>query len=252
MRIKALVVIAIVAHAFSATGALTNPPALNISLALQGRAVYVKNCATCHGLNGNGGGEMGLSVRPRPRNFRSGVFKFRSTPSGSLPTNEDLARVIRQGLAGTAMPSFSNLREREIRAVAEYIKTFSHRWDESANHAAPLPIPEEPRWFAQTRARAEAIGRGKVRFVTACAPCHGVKGDGKGAVVLSLEASEEEAMAPSDLRKSLRCGTAPADVYRLLVTGMDGTSMPGFASSFSETELWELVAYVLSLKEGAN
>lgn len=105
----------------------------------QGRAVYLKNCVPCHGPAGDGRGEMGLTVRPRPGDFRAAVFKFRSTPSGFLPTDDDLARTIHLGLTGTAMPTFQTLRESEVRAVVAYVKSFSSRWRKAENYAAPLP-----------------------------------------------------------------------------------------------------------------
>ena len=82
---------------------------------LHGHFVYKKNCTVCHGRRGDGQGEMGLTVIPRPRDFGAGVFKYRSTPSGYLPTDEDLARTIRHGIADTAMPIFNALPERDLK-----------------------------------------------------------------------------------------------------------------------------------------
>jgi hypothetical protein len=49
-------------------------------------------------------------------------------------------------------------------------------------------------------------------------------------------------------RWSFRNGAQPADVYRTLVGGLNGTPMPSYASAFaSENDRWALVAYVLSL-----
>ena len=43
-----------------------------------------------------------------PRDFTAGVYKFRSTPSGSLPTDEDLMRTITEGISRSGMPSHSD------------------------------------------------------------------------------------------------------------------------------------------------
>jgi mono/diheme cytochrome c family protein len=230
-------------------------PAPSLSTILQGRAVYQKNCVFCHGLSGDGRGEMGLGVQPRPRDFRTGVFKFRSTPSGFLPTGEDLTRTIRQGLTGTAMPIFSALREREVQAVVEYVKTFSPRWLKAENHAPAMKLPTPPAWLSNAAARQPHVAQGRQLFQAACAACHGENGDGRGLAALALKDSDGEPIEPSDLRKPLRAGSGPEDVYRLLVTGMDGTPMPSFRESFSEAQLWELAAYVLELRpaeEGAG
>jgi len=82
------------AHALVAGS--TNLPPVEINDTLHGHFVYMKNCVHCHGKRGDGKGEMGLTVIPLPRDFGAGVFKYRSTPSGFLPTNDDLARVVRE------------------------------------------------------------------------------------------------------------------------------------------------------------
>jgi mono/diheme cytochrome c family protein len=227
-------------------------PTPSLSTILQGRAVYQKNCVFCHGLTGDGRGEMGLGVQPRPRDFRTGVFKFRSTPSGFLPTENDLARTIRQGLTGTAMPTFAALREHEVQAVVEYVKTFSPRWMKSENHAPAMKIPAPPAWFSNAAARPPRLVQGRQLFQAACAACHGASGDGRGPTAPTLKDSDGETIAPSDLRQPLRAGTGPEDIYRLLVTGMDGTPMPSFHGSFSEAQLWEIVAYVLDLRRAED
>ncbi len=58
----------------------------------------------------------------RPRNFTLGVFKFRLTPSGSLPDDGDLLRTITRGVRGTAMPSWHELPQKDSLAVIQYIK----------------------------------------------------------------------------------------------------------------------------------
>src|ERR1700694_3880343 len=51
---------------------------------------YRRYCAGCHGTLGDGEGENAVWLDPKPRNFTLATFKCRSTPSGSLPTDEDL------------------------------------------------------------------------------------------------------------------------------------------------------------------
>ena len=222
---------------------------LDISLVLQGRTVYERNCVMCHGRRGDGLGDMGLTVRPRPRNFRDGIFKFRSTPSGYLPTEDDLARTIRNGLSGTAMPSFSALlREREVRAVIEYVKSFSKRWERSENYCSPLSSPQPPTWLLDRGQLGAHAAHGKRLFAVTCAPCHGVNADGRGTLIGTLKDSFDEPISPSDLRQPLRCGTEAMDIYRVLVTGLDGTPMPSFAEGTTEQQRWDLIAYILELR----
>ena len=74
---------------------------LDFNLYMEGKYVYERNCIVCHGPRGDGTGEMSAQLQPKPRSFREGMFKFRSTPAGMLPTEADLARTIRGGLSGT-------------------------------------------------------------------------------------------------------------------------------------------------------
>ena len=113
-----------------------------------GRFVYERNCLVCHGRWGDGDGEMASGMLPKPRKFSTAIFKYRSTPPGFLPTNDDLIRTIRGGRANTSMPYFTQLSDREVRAVVEFIKSFSLKWRKPENYAAPVPLPEPPAWLA--------------------------------------------------------------------------------------------------------
>ncbi|MCR9115610.1 MAG: cytochrome c, partial [bacterium] len=62
-----------------------------------------------------------------PRDFRSGRFKFTSTPVGKKPTDEDLRKTLMEGIEGTAMPSFKLLAEEEFTAALNYLKYLSIR-----------------------------------------------------------------------------------------------------------------------------
>jgi len=68
---------------------------------VRGKAVYNRRCVGCHGKNGDGNGAAATFLDPRPRNFTLGSFKFRTTPSGSLPTDGDLYRTLTRGVRWT-------------------------------------------------------------------------------------------------------------------------------------------------------
>ncbi|NIW75637.1 MAG: c-type cytochrome, partial [Gemmatimonadetes bacterium] len=88
----------------------------------RGREVYDKYCVGCHGENGQGDGPAAVRLITQPRDFTSGVYKFRSTDSGSLPMEADLYRTITRGLSGVSMPGFPLMPHRDKLAVIEYIK----------------------------------------------------------------------------------------------------------------------------------
>jgi mono/diheme cytochrome c family protein len=93
----------------------------------KGEGLYRQHCVHCHGITGNGKGPTATFLNPYPRDFTAGIFKFDSTPIGYKPTHEDLRRVIMEGIAGTAMPSFKLLSEGEVEALIDYVKFLSIR-----------------------------------------------------------------------------------------------------------------------------
>lgn len=207
------------------------------SLLPAGRYVYERHCQTCHGRWGDARGELAATMFPKPRKFSAGIFKYRSTPPGKLPTDEDLTRTIRRGLAGTSMPSFSQLSDREVRTVVEYVKSFSKRWNDPAHYADPLPVPPAPAWMLEPDRRREHQDRGAATFTRLCTACHGSSG-------------QENPAPPTDLTQPLtRVGNEPSDLFRVLTTGIDGTPMPAFAEATTDEERWELVAYLERLRQ---
>jgi len=89
--------------------------------------LYREHCAHCHGISGNGAGATAALLKPYPRDFRMGKFKFKSTPLRTPPTNDDLTRILHNGIPGSAMPSFRLLPEEEIAALVDYVKYLSIR-----------------------------------------------------------------------------------------------------------------------------
>jgi mono/diheme cytochrome c family protein len=80
----------------------------------EGRGLFRMLCSTCHGVTGNGRGKDASAQMPYPRDYRMGIFKFKSTPRGSKPTRNNLSRLIRNGIAGTNMLPANKLLETEI------------------------------------------------------------------------------------------------------------------------------------------
>ncbi|MBC8094378.1 MAG: c-type cytochrome [Akkermansiaceae bacterium] len=251
--LKFLVIATLVGVTAGRAMAGTNNPAFqppDESLIPQGRFVYERNCAVCHGKYGDGRGDMGLTVKPRPRNFNKAVFKFRSTPPGFLPTDDDLVHTIRQGLSGTAMPSFQNLSDRDVTAVAQYVKSFSAKWNKPANFSPPIPLPDQPAWFDQPKEASAQADHGRLLYLQACAACHGDRGDGRGPSAATLVDAWDEPAPPTDLREPVvRSGPGRRDAFRALTTGLDGTPMPEFRETFSEEQRWQLVAYLEQLRK---
>lgn len=220
---------------------------------LFGAYVYEQNCLVCHGARGDGQGEMAPTLSPRPRSFRNGVFKYRSTPTGKLPTNEDLARIVRGGLAGTAMGMFKHLADDEVRAVVEYVKSFSPRWRDAANFAPPMSVPPRPAWWYDAAVQRQQIAAGQTIFRAQCAPCHGDRGDGRGPAAAALRDLWNQPSPPADLQRTFRhSGDEPEDAFRVLLTGIDGTPMVSYEKTLDDAQRWALVAFLESLRRRAD
>lgn len=152
----------------------------------KGKTTYFKRCSFCHGLLGDGEGPASPFLDPRPRDFTVGTFKFRTTQSGELPTNEDLFRTVSRGLSGTGMQAFDNdiikngLSEDERWQVIAYIKTFAPDFKDPAfdpvktDKVVTLPKEKVPY-------NAETIAKGQKVFEKAkCWECHGKLGRADG------------------------------------------------------------------------
>lgn len=230
-----------------------NPRLMNAELLQRGKALYTDHCYGCHGLDGDGKGPGAYGLIPKPRDFASATFKFRSTPQGALPTDEDLVRSIRQGILGTSMPGFELMPERDVLALAQHIKTFSEAWQDPNRYAPPLPSPHPPAWLVHPYDHEKEwqihAGAGKQLFTSFCAPCHGEGGKGNGPAAAALTDSWGYPIKPTDLTKPyIHSGRTLSDVYKAISTGLNGSPMPGFYESTTEEQRWELTAYIQSLR----
>ncbi|MDB5104865.1 MAG: hypothetical protein JWP91_2554 [Fibrobacteres bacterium] len=190
----------------------------------RGEQVYQKDCAACHGDLGNGAGPAARFLSPKPRNFSTGMYKFRSTPSGELPTDADLLRVLESGVPGTQMPPWKGILTLQERMdVIAYIKTFSSDFLEAP--AAPIAIPEPP------PSTPASVTEGKmVYMLMECWSCHGGKGKGNGKSGQTLKDDWGQKILSWNLtRSSYKGGNDPAALYRTFTTGLNGTPMPAYA-----------------------
>jgi cytochrome c oxidase cbb3-type subunit I/II len=215
-----------------------------------GKQAYTKRCVGCHGEKGDGNGPATAFLNPKPRDFTSGIFKFKSTPIGTNPTDKDLMHTLSKGVMGVSMPSYKFMPEQERFAVIQYIKTFSDTWDDEEKTAnpvigAPMPI-EDFRDHNKFIARAK---RGRGMFIEACVLCHGLKGQGDGESGQDLEDDWGQKILPANLTKAyIKGGKSARDIYRVLLVGYEGTPMVSFKDTYDEKKLWDLTAYVLYLR----
>jgi len=211
--------------------------------AKRGKATYQRYCIFCHGPEGDGRGENARYLDPKPRDFTKAVFKCRSTPSGTLPLDSDLYDTISRGIHASGMPSWKPLLRQERADLVAYLKTFSPAFQEE-KPGTPIPIPPAP------PPSPESAKRGAELFQSMnCWQCHGKDGKGNGPAAASLTDSKGYAITPFDFTSGthFKCGDSEQDMFRDLVTGLDGTPMPSFADAMNQDQKWDVVHYIRSL-----
>jgi len=211
-------------------------------------ADYRRYCVGCHGEMGDGNGEVAqwidTPMYAKPRDFQLAVFKCRSTPTGTLPTDEDLFDTIARGLDRSHMPPWNTFTKDERADLVAWIKHYSPRW-QNEKAGPPIQIPPEPEVTPErVKMGQEVFGR------VQCWKCHGVQGMANGPSASTLTDDLGRTIAPFNFTDGSRpkCGSTDRDIYKIFMTGLDGTPMPSFADNIKPDEAWDLVFYLRSLQ----
>ncbi len=212
-----------------------------------GSKLYRRYCKGCHGPLGDGNGENAAWIDPKPRDFVAATFKCRSTPTGTLPTDEDLYNSISRGFTNSNMPHWDSLPPQNRIDLVAYIKTFSPRW-KSEKAGDPIKVPAEPAITSQSVAHG-----GELFQKMECWKCHGQQGRGDGPSAATLTDSKDQPIRPYNFADAgndarFKCGTTNQDLYRIFMTGVDGTPMPSFADVIQPNDAWDLVHYLRTLQ----
>ena len=213
----------------------------------RGHGLYLRYCVLCHGTFGDGNGDNAAFLDPRPRDFTAATFKCRSTPTGTLPLDSDLIGTLVRGVQATNMPSWRPLSDENRTDLVAYIKTFSERWKtEKPGEAIKIP--------AETPVTIESIKHGHELFQKMeCWKCHGQQGRGDGPSASTLTDSKDQPIRPYNFAMGhndsrFKCGSENQDLYRIFMTGVDGTPMPSFADVIQGNDAWDLVHYLRTLQ----
>jgi len=212
--------------------------------AKEGAENYRRYCVGCHGEMGDGNGENAQWIDPKPRDFQLGIFKCRSTPTGTLPTDSDLYDTVGRGLDRSNMPPWNPLSDQQRVDLVAFVKHFSPRWGRE-KQGTPIEIPAEP------EVTADRVKAGREIFQKVeCWKCHGVTGRANGPSASTLTDDQNRAIQPFNFTDGSRpkCGSTDKDLYRIFMTGLDGTPMPSFADNIKPDEAWDLVFYLRSLQ----
>ncbi|MFO0793220.1 MAG: c-type cytochrome [Candidatus Brocadiaceae bacterium] len=223
----------------------TTARALNVPTEVTelGKNTYKKYCSPCHGEEGKGDGPLSRSMLPKPRDFTRGAYKFRTTPSGSLPTDDDIYRTISYGVPNSTMIPWDILTEEQRLSVIPVLKSFSEAF-EVRKPDAPVDVGLEVRPTERTIAEGKKIYEEKLE----CWKCHGVEGRGDGPSAGEQEDDFGFPIKPFDFTTGkFKGGNSSRDVYLRFTTGLNGTPMPSFAKELSDEQRWCLTHYVMSL-----
>jgi mono/diheme cytochrome c family protein len=209
-----------------------------------GKRLFYGYCWGCHGFEGDGNGENAAYLNIFPRNFVAATFKCRSTPSGSLPTDQDLYNSLVRGSINSNMPSWITLTAQNRADLVAFIKTFSARW-KNEKPSDPINVPPEP------KLTIESIKHGQEIFEKLeCWKCHGQEGHGDGPSASTLTDSNDQPIRPYNFAAGSRfkCGATNQDLYKIFMTGLDGTPMPSFADVIKPDDAWDLVHFLRTLQ----
>jgi cytochrome c oxidase cbb3-type subunit 2 len=202
-----------------------------------GRTLYQARCAGCHGQNGDGRGAFAAGLSVPPTNFVVGVYKLRSTFTGSIPTDDDLFRTVTRGIHGTPMLPWKQLSEEERWGLVYQLKAFSVRFREE--RPLPIRVPTPPKEDGTLRTKGAQL-YARLR----CAACHGEQGaaDGPGAAAyLGTPVRIRDFTRGRFIR-----GAEMEDIFLTLRAGIDGTPMASY-DALRDDEIWALAAHVRSL-----
>lgn len=203
-------------------------PTSEADLAL-GREIYQSDCTTCHGEDGSG--EL----------LGSADFTDLRQMDGLAP--RDLYLTVTQGRG--SMPAWqSQLSQDERWAVIDYLRTFSYDPElngevavaeptERGEVSEPITCPtDRPNPFEPDD--TVAIQAGREIYQGQCAACHGADASGGLPDTPDFTAAEVHDDLIAD----------PGRYYCAVAEGMG--AMPTFGSSLSETQIWQVLAYLRS------
>jgi cytochrome c oxidase cbb3-type subunit 2 len=254
-------------------GVLTreSAPAATAPLPDGGR-LYTLNCANCHGDRGDGSGTTRLD--PKARSFGEDKFKFATTTNG-IPTDDDLRRIVRRGIPGSAMPAFPQFSDEELAAVIGHVRVFTRNGlyerlykkakkeaEESGDDFKPAELRRKvdalagqpldiPKAFADLT--GESIARGQLVFTReGCVKCHGAKGHGDGEQTKDPKFLNDDGSParPRDLTLGLYKGGGDKEhLYARVLLGIPGTPMPAASATLRGRDVEDLLNYVKSLAQ---
>jgi mono/diheme cytochrome c family protein len=244
---------------------------------------YMRYCYACHGEKGDGKGPSSYGLRPPPRDFTKGLFKFaRLRSSDELPHDSDLVRIVKGGLHGTAMLQW-DIPDEELDNVIQFIKTFApQKWEKKKKSGEPVktlePFAAEPDPWGGKEAEAIQTGKELYHLRAECLNCHpsylgkqdlyelsqaaakkdpdkfkaitGFRADPHGPVAKDSAEYGVKILPPDFTFHRVRSATSAnptEDLYRILSFGVYPIMPAWKGAGLSDSDIWAIAHYVKSL-----
>jgi len=103
------------------------------------------------------------------------------------------------------------------------------------------PLRKEPRHIRKGKVLAHVKAK-----PVACKQCHGMQGDGKGAMASLLKPKPRNFTCNKTMN-----GISDGQLFWIIKNGSPGTSMPAY-SYLSEKQVWQLIHYIRTLPEAKS
>lgn len=175
----------------------------------QGKAIYERSCASCHGVSGLGDGPAGRGLNPAPPAIGTSTLMHGVSPAM-------MYRITSIGIAGTPMASFAGTLTSEQRwSVVAYVNTL------------------------RTTTARQLEGEGL--YTQRCASCHGVTGAGDGTLARSLTR-----LPPEIGSVAWQMEHSDEQIADVVMQGVAGSAMPP-ASDLTAAQAASIVSYVRTL-----
>ncbi len=245
---------------------------------MKGKELYTFRCAACHGEEGAGDGPAAKRLYPKPRDFTTGLFKYKTSPGKELPLDEDLFNTIKFGLNGTVMPAWESLMsDEQIKSLIPVLKGFDTfgAWapadapddafdpDTGKYKGTPISVTKKLELKNQIPYTPESIAQGKLAFhkKDTCSACHGQ--DGRGNITSGKRLKDDwgnriwprDQTEPWTWRVTNVPGNTPEardatirNIFTRLSVGIPGTPMPEHTKTVAEKDRWNIANYVYSLR----
>lgn len=185
---------------------VTTGSSFNLS---RGKELFASNCASCHGANGDGQSSAAASLLPRPADLTANHY-----------APQRVASALWNGVAGTAMPAWRDLPQRDLQALTSFVVSLNQDRVTEANADATL------------------VTKGSQIFAANCTTCHGPQGGGDGPAATALQPR------PTNFHIE-----RPTEAHALsaITDGIPGTSMPSWKTKLDDEDRRAVVAYLRSL-----